>query len=212
MKDIPLFTSEYGVASLTLREIPYRGIAYVKLQATEEPALLIDECVDFCRAAGAERIYASGHTYLEMYPYHTTILRLQCDKVLIEDTDAALWPVQEHTLPKWLDLYNQKAVKIPNAAWMTAADGGRMLGQGEGYFIHRGEELLGIGRVTDGQIAWLSACRPKAGVDVVRALCHAVMEDTISLEVSAENVKAMALYESMGFVPCEELSRWYKIY
>ena len=52
MKDIPMFTTEYGAASLILRELPYRGIAYVRLQATEQPEKLLEECIGFCRAFG----------------------------------------------------------------------------------------------------------------------------------------------------------------
>ena len=32
MKDFPVFTTENGVASLILKEIPYRGEAYIHLR------------------------------------------------------------------------------------------------------------------------------------------------------------------------------------
>ena len=212
MKDIPMFTTEHGAASLTLREIPYRAIAYVKIQATHDPELLIQECVDFCRVVGADSIYASGHPALEKYPFYTGILKMRCAKDAIRDTDAALWPVQPETLERWLEIYNSKAIKIPNAAWMTAQDGKQMLDLGEGYFVHRGGELLGIGRVSADALRWVASCRPGAGEDVVCALCHAIMGDTVTLEVSTENRKAIGLYEKIGFVACQELARWYKIY
>jgi histidinol-phosphate/aromatic aminotransferase/cobyric acid decarboxylase-like protein len=69
MKDLPMFTTQNGVASLTLREIPYQQTAYIKLQATRQPKELLEECVGFCRAVGAEKIYASGHEILENYPH-----------------------------------------------------------------------------------------------------------------------------------------------
>ena len=37
MRDFPVFTTEYGVASLILKEVPYRQEAYIILQATEAP-------------------------------------------------------------------------------------------------------------------------------------------------------------------------------
>ena len=60
MRNIPVFTTEYGVGSLILREIPYRQEAYIRIQDTKEPEAFLGECVDFCKAAGAERIYGTG--------------------------------------------------------------------------------------------------------------------------------------------------------
>ena len=54
MKDIDLFTTEYGIASLILKEIPYKGEAYIRLRETQQPELLLQECVRFCRRCGAE--------------------------------------------------------------------------------------------------------------------------------------------------------------
>ena len=55
-----VFTTENGVASIVLREIPYKGIAYITLQDTLQPEKLLRECVEFCKAAGADRIYGKG--------------------------------------------------------------------------------------------------------------------------------------------------------
>ena len=53
MKDIPVFTTENGAASLILGEIPYRGQAYIRIQDSLEPESLLKECVSFCRMCGA---------------------------------------------------------------------------------------------------------------------------------------------------------------
>ena len=47
MKDIPVFTTENGVASLTLREIPYSRKAYFRIQSASDAAMLIKECVEY---------------------------------------------------------------------------------------------------------------------------------------------------------------------
>jgi hypothetical protein len=60
MQDFPMFTTEYGVASLFLREIPYRGRAHIKIQSSQDPEKLLEECVSFCRVCGAEWIDAAG--------------------------------------------------------------------------------------------------------------------------------------------------------
>ena len=78
MRDIPIFTSEYGAAGLVLKEIPYQQTAYITIHASEDPEKLIEECVSFCRACGAERIYASGHEDLEVFPFHRSVIRMRC--------------------------------------------------------------------------------------------------------------------------------------
>ena len=36
MKDFPMFTTEYGVASLILKEVPYRQVAFVNILEVQE--------------------------------------------------------------------------------------------------------------------------------------------------------------------------------
>ena len=211
MKDFPLFTTEYGVASLVLREIPYRGEAYITILDSREPEKLLDECISFCRICGAEAVYAKGHKILESRPLHTAILEMRCTLEAIPDTDAALWPVQEQTLETWRELYNKKARTIPNGTWMTESDSRAMLAKADGYFVHRGECLLGIGRASGEMIDWVASLVPGGGRDVVCALAHAVTADTAVLTVASVNEKAVKLYEEIGFVKTKELSRWYRV-
>ena len=211
MKNFPFFTTEHGVAALTLREIPYQGKAYIKILGTQEPELLLQECVDFCRAVGADEIFASGHDMLESYPIHTALWHMRCDAQSIGETDASLWPVQEETVSEFRSIYNQKAKKLPNSVWMDAGEEKAMLEQGDGYFIHKDGKLLGIGRVDGEEIRFVASVQPGAGDDVVRALAHAVTGESIVLEVASTNQKALNLYTRLGFLKTAELSRWYKI-
>lgn len=211
MKDLQVFTTEHGVASLILKEIPYQETAYVILRDSLEPMALAEECADFCRACGGERIYATGSDALAEYPLHTAMWEMSCLRESIPDTDAALWPVQEKTLSRWQEIYNQKVRKVPNGAWMTHADAENMLDTGDGYFIHRGSTLLGIGRAAADRIDWVASVIPGAGADVVKALAHAATEDRISLTVASANQKAVKLYESLGFLRTTEISKWYAI-
>lgn len=211
MKDIPIFSTEYGVASLILKEIPYQAAAYIIIRDSLEPERLLAECAEFCRACGAGRIYGTGHPILESKPLYTAMWEMRCAVTAIPDTDAALWPVQEQLLERWRELYNQKVRSVPNGAWMTEADGRQLLTKGDGYFIHRGGELLGIGRASGCAIDWVASASPGGGRDVVCALAHALTEDTAVLTVASENKKAVKLYEGLGFVRCRELSRWYTV-
>lgn len=211
MKDFPMFTTEYGVASLILKEVPYQGTAYIIIRDTREPEKLLEECVSFCRICGAEHIYATGHDILERRPFYTAMWEMRCSLDGIPDTDAALWPVQAETLDHWRALYNKKVRSVPNGAWMTEADGREMLKKGDGYFIHRGEALLGIGRASGEMIDWVASLKPGAGRNVVCALAHAVTADAAVLTVASVNEKAVRLYESIGFIKVKEISRWYRV-
>ena len=212
MKDIPVFTAEYGAASLILKEIPYQQAAYVIIQDSLEPEKLIEECLGFCRACGAEKIYATGHAALQTSPFYTAMWEMRCPAEALADTAAALWPVQDETLSAWRNIYNEKVARVPNGAWMTENDGREMLNKGDGYFIHRGETLLGIGRASCGRIDWVASVRPGAGRDVVLALGHAVTEEVLTLPVASVNRKAVSLYEGLGFIKVRELSRWHQIF
>lgn len=211
MKDIPMFTTEFGIASLILKEIPYREEAYIRLQATEQPLELTKECVDFCRACGAEKIYATGHGALIQYPLHTEILQMQAPLPLPE-TDAALFPVLPETLEKWRSIYNERMKTVPNASFMTEKDAKAMLETGDGYFVHRNGQLLGIGKAYGSKIEAVISLVPGAGKDVVCALSSLLTGDSAAIEVASTNERAVRLYEKLGFIPVKHLSKWYHVF
>jgi GNAT superfamily N-acetyltransferase len=211
MQDMPMFTTEYGVASLFLREISYRGRAHIKIQSSLDPEKLLAECISFCRMCGAEWIDAAGHTYLENYPLITAIWSMQCDRQAIEETDACLFPVTEETVQQWLEIYNTRMADVPNAAYMDSKDGRELLKSGDGYFVHRDGKLLGIGKAKDDFIDAVIAVVPGAGETVVQALCSCLYGETVKLWVASTNERAIRLYKRMGFVKTKELSKWYRV-
>ena len=211
MKDIPVFDSEYGVASLFLREIPYTKKAHIKIQSSLEPEKLLAECVSFCRMCGAEWIDAAGDAYLEKYPLMTAICAMQCSRESIPETDACLFPVTEETVQQWLDIYNDRMRHVPNAAYMDGSDGKALLQSGDGYFIHKNGKLLGIGKASGDFIDTVISVVPGAGETVVCALAGALNCDTVRLWVASKNERAIRLYERMGFIMVKELSRWYLV-
>ncbi len=211
MRDFPMFTTENGVASLIFREVPYRGIAYIHIRSSEAPEALLQECRDFATAVGAEQIFATGHAFLVKYPFYTAIYELSAQKNQIKQGSASLFPVTENTLERFREIYNRKMENVPNSAYMTQAFAKEMLQKGQGYFVHDGGSLLGIGIVDGSEIKALASCRSGAGPEILRTLCGAVFADVITLECASENHKAMALYEIEGFFTTRELSRWYRI-
>lgn len=212
MRDFPMFTTENGVGSLVLREIPYRGVAYVTIRDASAPIAFLDECVEFCKVVGASTIYASGHEALSMYPFHTSVLQMSGSMDMIPETDASLFPVTEITIARWREIYNEKMKNVDNASYMSEKDGDKLLKEGNGYFVHRDGDLLGIGIAAGDKIACIASCKKGMGKDVFAALTHALMNDRIVLEVASTNRRAISLYESLGFIQTTELSRWYKIF
>ncbi len=211
MKDIPVFTTQHGTASLTLSEVPYTKKAYIRIQDSTEPEQLLRECADFCRAVGAEEIYATGSSACEQYPHYTDILQMTGQVAAMGHSDDCLFPVTEQTLEAFRSIYNEKVKKVPCGAFMTLAAGEKLLGEGSGYFIHKDGVLKGIGIVADSQIRWVASVIPGGGEAVVQALCHGLCGDRVTLEVASANQKAVRLYEKMGFLTTDVISKWYRI-
>lgn len=212
MRDFPMFTTENGVGSLVLREIPYRGVAYVTIRDSLDPIAFLDECAEFCRLAGASAVFASGHDSLSIYPFHTSVLQMSGTLDMIPETDASLFPVTDKTVSRWREIYNGKMKDIDNASYMSERDGDKLLKDGNAYFVHRNGELLGIGIAAADRIDCVASCKKGAGKEVVAALAYALLNDRIVLEVASTNQRAISLYESLGFIKTAELSKWYKIF
>ena len=211
MKDMPVFTTENGVASLTLREIPSRRRAYILIRSSEVPEQLLEECVSFCRACGAEAVYAAGHPAAERYPLHTAILRMSGSRDNLPESDAALFPVQEQTAETWRRIYNDAMAGVDNAAYLTAAEARAAARAGEAYFVHRDGVLLGIGSVSAEQLKAIVSVIPGQGAQVLCTLNHAMGGERITLEVASTNKRAIRLYERLGMIATGEIIRWYKI-
>lgn len=211
MKNIPIFTTEYGVASLTLEKIPYTAQAYVVIQDSAHPDKLLKECVAFCCAAGAESVYASGASFLEAYPLHTAIVSMSRKIAGLPPTDAMLQPVRKETLSTWRDIYNARMQDVSHAAFLSIRDSERLLQEGNCYFVYKGNVLLGIGVTGENMIKAVASAVPGGGKDTLLALCGALHSDAAVLEVAENNAAAIRLYNSLGFTKSGIVSRWYKI-
>lgn len=211
MRDFPIFSTENGVGSLFLREIPYGGNAYIQIQSSSAPVAFLKECMDFCVLAGAGNIYAAGAEALEEYPFHTEIWKMQGDARKLPRSNVALFPVTEKTAEQWRTIYNDKMKGVPNSGYISFMDMKQICKDGSGYFVHENGMLLGIGKASFGKIDVVISLQPGAGERVVCALAHGVCGDYVELEVASTNHKAVSLYERLGFIKCKCLSRWYRI-
>lgn len=212
MRDIPIFDTQYGIASLILKEIPYRSIAYIRIRSVLPGKLphLVQECAAFCRMAGAEHIYASGHEELEAYPLYTSVIRMQGTAQIQREKIRNLFPVTEKTVARWRGIYNEAMRYVDNAATMEASDEAKILA-GSAYFVHDDGKLLGIGWLEEEKLLAIAAVQPGAGETVANTLLSVIEGATVSLEVASTNNRAIRLYEKLGFVPVEEANRWYRV-
>lgn len=210
MKDLPMFTTENGVVSLTLQEIPYCKVAYITVHSTTDLKALLAECADFCKAVGAERVYACGCDLID-YPLYTEVWEMSAVRSKLPQTDARLCPVNADSLQTFLEIYRKKMKDVPTAAYLTTEKGRQLVQKGNCYFVHKNDALIGIGVAGEGKIQSVASLVPGGGKDVVLALCDRLSSQRISLEVASENRKAVSLYESLGFSKEKVRNTWYKI-
>ena len=211
MRDFPMFTTEYGIASLVLKEVPYRQEAYIIIRSTEDSEELLKECVSFCRMVGAEKVYAKGHPILEAYPLHTIIYEMRGTAQVDPDMVENIFPVTEDTVGRWREIYNEKMRSVDCAATQTSKDEKTILGSAGTYFVHSNGNLLGIGWMEDTELRAICAAEPGAGRRVMHTLMSTVEGEQIYLEVASTNLRAIRFYESLGFLKTGEKSRWYRV-
>ena len=209
MRDFPVFTTDFGVASLVLKEVPYRQEAYITIHSATEPEALLKECVSFCRMVGAERIYAKGHEILSDFPLHTAVYEMKGNAWVDTDKLECLFPVTEATVSKWRQIYNERMRKVDNAGTLEQKDEKGIVESGGAYFVHRNGELLGIGWLEDTKLLAVASVIPGAGERVMHTLMSLVEGAQMVLEVASTNERAIHLYERLGFIKTAEISKWY---
>lgn len=213
MKDFPFFATEFGVAGLELREIPYRGEAYIRIREVVPGKLgqLVEECASFCRMAGAERVYAQGHPGLSEWPMYTAVLEMRGTAWVEKEKLACLFPVTEATVSRWRQLCNEAMGSVDNAATLEARDEEHILREPGAYFVHDNGRLLGIGWLKDGELRTVAAMQRGVGERVMHTMMSLAEGEPIRLEVASTNTRAIRLYERLGFVTVGEQSRWYVV-
>lgn len=209
MKDIAIFPTQYGVASLILREIPYRGEAYIRVQDVQlnDLPLLLKECADFCRACGAETIFWTGMDQ-DIAP-DMTVLRMQGTAWVDEGLLQQLFPVTEATAGKWRNIYNEKMRGVPQATTLSFSDEPRLVESSGAYFIHQAGELLGIGWLDGSHLLAIASCKPGSGAQIFHTMMSLIPGEEMTLEVADQNQKAIDLYKRMGFIATGIVSKWY---
>lgn len=213
MRDFPIFTTEYGVSSLVLKEIPYRKQAFIRIRDVSEDffAEHLSECVSFCRICGAERIFAAGNPKLDQYPLYTSVFQMSGLSCPEAEKTANLFPVTEETVGKWRSIYNEAMRRIDNAGTLESRDEKQILESGTAYFVHSHGRLLGIFWTEGNKLLAVASAEKGAGETVMHTMMSLFPDEQITLEVASTNDRAIHLYERLGFVKTGELSRWYDV-
>lgn len=213
MRDFPIFTTEFGVSSLILKEIPYRNEAYIRIRDVQEGFFQehLAECVSFCRICGAQRIFAEGNRQLEQYPLYTSVWKMRGSSRPETEKMASLFPVTEETAAKWRSIYNEAMRGVDNAGTLEARDQQQIVSSGGAYFVHRSGQLLGIFWLEGTKLLAVAAAARGAGETVMHTMMSLLPDEQITLEVASTNKKAIRLYEKLGFLKTMELSTWYRV-
>lgn len=212
MRDFPIFTTEYGVSSLILKEIPYKNEAYIRIRDVSEGFFNehMAECVSFCRMAGADRIFAEDDGKLSSFPLYTSVYEMRGTAWVDREKLESLFPVTEATVGRWRSIYNETMRGVDNAGTLEARDEKQILA-GNSYFIHHDGKLLGIGWLEDTKLLAIAAVEKGAGQRVMHTLMSLVEGAQMTLEVASTNERAISLYEKLGFLKTAELTRWYRV-
>ncbi len=217
MKDIPIFTGQFGIGTLILREIPYRKYAYVMVRSAQEGrmAAFLEECRGFCTMAGAERVLATADEPLDFLPHVHDMLELSCrrDSLPPLQEPVELEPVTSENGEVFRGCYNRLFQQIPNAATCTPADLERILKREKAFLARVNGTLAGIGEQTETELCAIGVLPEYRGLGrrLALTLLAQMRCETVTLRVSSANAPALRLYRKLGFVQSRVLSRWYAL-
>ena len=217
MKNIPMFTSSCGVATLILREIGWNGCAYVLVRSVwnGQTAQLLEECRGFCRAVGAEAVYASWDANELPAEHAYDMIAMTRHKAGLPAPERAveLEQVTPETAEDYLRIYNQCFRDVPSAASYDRRSLEPLYGEDLAWLARVDGQSAGVAEISkeglEG-IAVLSAFRG-LGRDLALSVLPMVPSPTLRLKVASTNHRAIALYDRLGFAPEKTERRWYRL-
>ena len=217
MKNIPVFTGQFGLASLIFREVPWCGRAYIIVRSVwnGKTAEFLEECRQFCRVVGAEEIYASWE--LEELPAEHAY-----DMIAMEREKAGLpLPSRELDLEvltpengqDYLTVYNTCFRDLPSAASYDKTDLKRLYEEDCAFLVRLDGQPAAVAEISREGLEGI-AVLPRfrgLGYDLALTVLPMVPDLTLRLKVSDANAPAMALYERLGFRKTHVISRWWRL-
>ena len=215
MKDIPVFTGAHGIATLVLAQIPWSGCGYVLVRSVwDDAAAFLEECLGFCRACGAERVYATWE--LEDLPAEHAYDMIAMEVAKAALPEGATMEVEELTEENsgaFLAIYNQCFQTVPGAASYSQKDIERLLGEETAYLASVDGEYAAVAEISKKGLEAVAVLPEHKGLGyaLTRTVLEKVPSTVIELKVASTNTRAIGLYERLGFKSCGILSRWWKL-
>lgn len=217
MKNIPVFTSSYGIATLILREIPWNRTAYVLIQSVwnNQKAELLEECRGFCRAVGAEQIYATwGLEELPAEPvWEMRIMSRPKAGLPVPERPLALEPLTRENSGEYLRIYNACFREVPCAASYDQASLEPLYGEDLAWLTKVDGEYAGVAEISKTGLEGIAVLPEYRGLGygLALAVLPMVPSTQLRLKVASTNLRAIALYERLGFVCTQTEKRWWRL-
>ena len=213
MKDIPFFQWEDCVATLALSEIPYRQKAYILVRLCPEEKLhsFLAECAAFCSVAGAAEIYASAEPAPAWLPHAYDLVLYACPAKQLQPISktAVLTSLDKDNQSRFLQVQRTCFCQVDGAATYDWQDCKRMLQSHSGYLWLEGTTVIGIGEIRGSEICTVAVTRPGCGEAMVRALATQTVGQSVIVQTASTNLRAIRLYERLGFRRTKTVSSWY---
>ncbi len=217
MKNIPVFTSSYGIATLILREIPWNRTAYVLIQSVwnDQKAALLEECKGFCRAVGAEQIYASWE--LEALPAEPAweMWRMSRKKAGLPRSEkpAALEALTKGNSGEYLRIYNACFRQVPCAASYDQTSLEPLYGEEVAWLAKVDGVYAGVAEISKTGLEGIAVLPEYRGLgyELALAVLPMVPSAELRLKVASTNLRAISLYERLGFTQTGVEKRWWML-
>ena len=165
--------------------------------------------------AGAESVYVTGQEDLSNLPFVHAMERWTCRRAdlppLAEPVE--LTPLDDGNRETFRTIYNRLFAQIPNAATCTPQEVERIQREERAALAVVDGQAAGLAQWTDGRLEAIGVEPEFRGLGYRLALTvlHRMTTETVELQVSSANQRALALYQRLGFTRSETLSRWYDL-
>ena len=217
MKNIPMFTSSYGLATLILKEIAWNGRAYVLVRSVwnDQIAALLDECRSFCRAVGAEEIYASWDAEELPAEHAWDMIDMACPKSALPAPrqTVELEQAAPETAEDYLRIYNQCFRDVPAAASYDRKSLEPLYGEDLIWLAKVRGQYAAVAEISKEGLEGIAVLPEFRGLgfDLAAAVLRMVPSTEVRLKVASTNVRARRLYDRLGFAEVGISRRWYRL-
>lgn len=216
MKDIPMFTGQYGLASLILKEIAVSGRAYVLVRSVwnGQTAAFLQECRDFCRAVGAETVYVSYENEDLPAVHAYDMLTMEMEKAkLPQGKPVELEPLTPENGEVYLDIYNACFREIIGAASYGKQDLQRLYDKDCAFLAKVDGAYAAVAEISEEGLESVAVLPQYRGLgyDLSLAVLPMVPRKTIRLKVASTNRRALDLYTRLGFTQTGVAGRWWRL-